>query len=310
MIQDQLISVVVIVYNSSKYILETLDSIKRQTYQNLELIISDDCSFDSTVSICRTWVNENKYRFTRVKLIEASENTGISANCNRGYKAVRGEWVKMIAGDDILLENCINSNLEYALVHKCHVLFSKIRCFKSVDGINQVLDIRPNVFEEHFFDYSPKEQFELLLESNIIPCTPSAFLRTQTVKLLGYTDERFPFVEDYPLWVRFTQRGFHLDYFPVVTVLYRLEESITRNKSAFINERYLYSLERFYKEILFPLYPMKKIVLKYSLMIYFFKMKIAVVIFKNKKTFISMTCIKLFSLLDPFWYKSKFKKYK
>ena len=55
--QDILVSVVVITYNSEKYILETLESIKTQSYKNLELIISDDCSKDDTVMICRDWLD-------------------------------------------------------------------------------------------------------------------------------------------------------------------------------------------------------------------------------------------------------------
>ena len=52
-----LVSVPVITYNSAKFVLETLESIKAQTYQNIELVISDDCSTDNTVQICRDWVD-------------------------------------------------------------------------------------------------------------------------------------------------------------------------------------------------------------------------------------------------------------
>lgn len=67
--QDILVSVVVITYNSEKYILETLESIKTQSYKNLELIISDDCSKDDTVMICRDWLDKEGERFIRTKLI-------------------------------------------------------------------------------------------------------------------------------------------------------------------------------------------------------------------------------------------------
>src|SRR5690606_6477749 len=46
--------------------------------------------------------------------ITVTENTGIPANCNRGLRAVNGQWVKIISGDDILLNNCIRDNLDYA----------------------------------------------------------------------------------------------------------------------------------------------------------------------------------------------------
>lgn len=64
-----LVSVSVITYNSAKTVIETLDSIKAQTYQNIELIVSDDCSTDNTVEICRDWLTKNEKRFVRMELI-------------------------------------------------------------------------------------------------------------------------------------------------------------------------------------------------------------------------------------------------
>ena len=52
-----LVSIVVITYNSAEYVLETLESAKAQTYQNIELIVSDDCSADNTVETCSRWQN-------------------------------------------------------------------------------------------------------------------------------------------------------------------------------------------------------------------------------------------------------------
>lgn len=57
---NPLVSVIVITYNSAKYVLETLESIRVQSYQNIELIISDDCSKDNTIDICRNWIGKMK----------------------------------------------------------------------------------------------------------------------------------------------------------------------------------------------------------------------------------------------------------
>jgi alpha-1,3-rhamnosyltransferase len=71
--------------------LETLDSIKAQTYDNIELIISDDYSSDNTVDICREWLSKHKDSFVSVKLITSDKNTGIAPNANRGWYQARGE---------------------------------------------------------------------------------------------------------------------------------------------------------------------------------------------------------------------------
>ena len=125
-----LVSVPVVTYNSSKYVLETLESIKAQTYQNIELIVSDDCSTDDTVEICRKWIEENANRFVRTELITSPTNTGISANLNRAEAACRGEWVKPIAGDDLLLPDCIDICVNYVLNKENVIfLFGKIKTF-------------------------------------------------------------------------------------------------------------------------------------------------------------------------------------
>ena len=72
--ENPLVSIIVITYNSAKYVLETLESARYQTYQNIELIVSDDCSVDNTVEICNNWIKKNSNRFARVELITVNKN--------------------------------------------------------------------------------------------------------------------------------------------------------------------------------------------------------------------------------------------
>ena len=111
--EQPLVSVRVITYNSSKTVIETLDSIYNQTYPNIELIISDDCSKDNTVELCREWVKLHKERFACIQILTVEKNTGVTINIDRSEKACHGEWVKGIAGDDLLLPNCIETYVEY-----------------------------------------------------------------------------------------------------------------------------------------------------------------------------------------------------
>ena len=125
-----LVSIPVITYNSSKTILDTLDSIKMQTYDNIELIISDDASSDNTVSICKEWISKNQSRFVRVELIEGRLNVGISANANRAADVCKGIWIKGIAGDDILFPDSIGKYIKYVQNHPSAVyVFAKIKAF-------------------------------------------------------------------------------------------------------------------------------------------------------------------------------------
>ena len=97
-----LISVGVIAYNSAEYILDLLESVKAQTYQNIELIVADDKSSDDTVKKCNEWISQNKERFVRTEVIVPEQNTGTAGNYNRALFASNGEWMKFIDGDDIM----------------------------------------------------------------------------------------------------------------------------------------------------------------------------------------------------------------
>ena len=92
-----LVSICVITYNSSKTVLSTLESIKAQSYSNIELVISDDCSPDNTVEIVQQWLEENKSWFIRTELITVEKNTGVTGNVNRSCKNTQGKYVKPIA---------------------------------------------------------------------------------------------------------------------------------------------------------------------------------------------------------------------
>ena len=114
-IQMPLASIVVVTFNSAAYVLETLESAKHQTYRNIELIISDDSSTDNTIGICKKWLLNNKNRFVRTKLITVEKNTGVAANCNRGIANSTSDWIKFSAGDDLLLPNCIQDNMDFVI---------------------------------------------------------------------------------------------------------------------------------------------------------------------------------------------------
>ena len=63
MMENKLVSIVIATFNAEKYILDLLDSVKKQTYENLELIIADDCSVDHTQQIISDWLSEYQERF-------------------------------------------------------------------------------------------------------------------------------------------------------------------------------------------------------------------------------------------------------
>ena len=224
-----LVSIIVVTYNSAKYVLETLESAKAQTYQNIELIVSDDCSTDNTVEICRKWIEENKTRFVRNKLITVEKNTGIPANCNRGVRDAQGEWVKFIAGDDILMSNSILDNILQSkkLLKQYGVIYSKFTAFEITENGKKIVkvDIPKSICNNNC---SPQSRYELALRC-MGPSIQTMFFHCSVLMLNGGFDEEFKLLEDWPLYLRLTRASVPFIYLPIETIEYRIHNSSTFN---------------------------------------------------------------------------------
>lgn len=221
-----LVSVSVVTYNSSKTVVETLNSIFNQTYQKLELIVSDDCSTDNTVEICREWIDAHKERFERAELLMVEKNTGVAANMNRAADACRGEWVKDIAGDDVLLPDCVETYVDYVQENPEAVcVFANVDVFGGSEGDRKYWEDYFSI-EQEFFTWSNEEQYDYLtLIGNHIPAATAFYNRGKFVELGVRNDERTPFLEDRPKWITLLKEGVHFDYINKVTAKYRLSDS-------------------------------------------------------------------------------------
>lgn len=221
-IQDlPLVSVPVITYNSSKTVVETLDSIYAQTYPNIELIVSDDCSQDKTVEIVCEWIDKHKDRFVRTELITTERNTGTSANLNRAEAVCQGEWIKSIAGDDLLVDDCVESCIDYVNSHDdVIVLFGRMNAF----GADEERCKQSNaVFDYDMLQETAEKQLhKLIFERNYIPA-PTLFYHKERMRATGVrNDEHIPFLEDWPKWINLLRAGVQFHFIDKVLVKYRL----------------------------------------------------------------------------------------
>lgn len=225
--KNPLVSIVVITYNSSKYVLETLESANIQTYQNLELIVSDDASTDNTVEICREWVEKHEDRFVRTKVITVSENTGISANCNRGVRASHGEWVKTIAGDDLIKKECITKYIEFIEINKNlpKFLFSDVNKINSNGKLIDYENFSASIqWIDNFNSKSAAEQYKLLVHSNKVWASTWMFSKEMYDFILGF-DERYNFFEDRPFMLKATKNGYKIFFVDIKGAYYRIHEN-------------------------------------------------------------------------------------
>lgn len=221
MIKKPLISVIVITYNSAKYILETLDSIRDQQYEPLELLISDDCSTDETVVLCREWLDRNQTYFSRTNIRIAERNQGIPANCNQGLSDATGEWIKFLAGDDTLFPGTFEQAADFINRQpQSRIFASSFASFQDAFSEENLVATRDDSDLE-FYRLDAKRQYFLLLRNNYLHAG-TVFLQRSLLNEVGGFNEKYKFLEDHPMWLSITAKEEKIFYMPAYTLKYRL----------------------------------------------------------------------------------------
>ena len=140
---EPLITVGVPVYNGAKTIGACLESLIGQTYKNLEIIISDNCSSDETFAICESFAK----RDPRITLIRQNHNLGGTANFSYVLHSGSGDYFTWVASDDLRSPDFLEANLNFLLRHPDYIGSTS-----------------PNRFQYEHNIYSDKCDFDLILE--------------------------------------------------------------------------------------------------------------------------------------------------
>lgn len=248
---NELVSVRVVSYNAEQTILDTLESIKNQTYRNIELIVSDDCSKDKTVQIVREWLAQNKSRFVRTKLLTVDHNTGVCANMNRALKECEGVWIKGIAADDILLPNCVEDYMNFVSNNpNCRFVASLARVYEE--------NFAPENYRSTMGDCSHianrliNDQIAMVAFHHTINA-PSCFYNKNMLLEIGGYDNKYGY-EDHPLYLTILENGNALYYMPKETVGYRIHNSTVFDTGRLFKYEFVKQSKKFRKERCFKYY--------------------------------------------------------
>ena len=99
---DELISVIVPIYNTEKYLVECVESIRKQTYSNIEIILVDDGSTDASIAICDEFAEKD----SRVRVFH-KKNEGVAVARNFGIQQSNGQYVVIVDSDDVAVDRMI-----------------------------------------------------------------------------------------------------------------------------------------------------------------------------------------------------------
>lgn len=250
--QNPLVSIVVITYNSSNTILDTLESIKVQTYKNIELIVSDDCSSDDmTIILIKKWLIENSISFIRTQLVESMVNTGISPNVNRGCKKAQGQWIKLVSGDDKLLPNSIADYVHFVSENpQCSICFGK---FQFWGDDKEFVNKCKSYYEQIYYPYLKAEykvQWRRIQETLFVP-GPGLFYKKSLWKQVGGLDERFPFADEYPFIYNILESGERIYFLDKDVYGYQIRKGSLCRDELGVNKRVFHDQYHYFKEVYF-----------------------------------------------------------
>ena len=196
--KNQDITIVVVTYRSSKYVIETLDAIYNQTYPSIHLIISDDCSPDDTLQVCQEWLDTHEKRFLSAKIIKTPKNLGSVGNCKQALVQVATELYVMTAGDDYLapthVEKCVE---KFQLMPDIALAYTNAYLVLEKEG--------GRLIKEDITRFQEGGIFDELLQLNFWPKSTGWMLRKNAVESVGgYNTDVW--VEDYDLALRLAEK--------------------------------------------------------------------------------------------------------
>lgn len=186
-----LISVLMPVYNVENFIEEAVTSITNQTYKNIELIIIDDCSTDSTYTKIQTLALKDK----RIKLYKNDKNKKIVETLNYGLQKAKGEFIVRMDGDDTCVPNRIEKMWKYLCTHSEIALVGSY-----INTINESGEIIKSYKKEI-------ENSKILKYCKY--STPVYHIWMTTKKIYDEIGEyRMPYAEDYDYLLRILSHGY------------------------------------------------------------------------------------------------------
>lgn len=200
---NPLVSVGVASYNNSKFILETLNSIKNQTYRNIELIINDDGSNDGSKELVSNWLAENAN--IPNLYINSNVNLGICKSLNKIIENCSGDYVCLIGSDDVYLPEFISKRVLYmeGISGDGALCFSNTYLI-DVSGVRVGMDYRA-IPDSDIYEYLARTSQSL--------CKPFTYLiRRSTFEKIGNFDESLMYEDlDWILRVTAKLNVFFLD---------------------------------------------------------------------------------------------------
>lgn len=195
-----LISVIIPTYNREKFIGKAIDSVLRQGFPDLEIIVIDDGSTDGTRKVLEAYGDTVRCIY--------QENSGVSSARNSGIRSARGMWLAFLDSDDEWMPDYLSAQIQYCEEYSEAVAHITNAVTIGLDGRRSSLFVETGLITK--FKANPSLIFERPL-SAIVKHAPwflqSAIMRKDMVLTAGLLDEELSIAEDFDLVARVALRG-------------------------------------------------------------------------------------------------------
>lgn len=120
MIRDELVSIIMPTFNAAATVAESIESILRQTYQNWELLISDDGSTDDTIAILDSYAQNDE----RIQILKLKGNSGAGVARNNSIREAKGRYIAFCDSDDMWMADKLEKQLAFMKINKYQFVFA------------------------------------------------------------------------------------------------------------------------------------------------------------------------------------------
>jgi len=182
------VTVLMTVYNGSRFLRDSIRSILNQTFNNFEFIIVDDCSTDDSLKIIHSFVD------SRIKVIRNPQNIGLTKSLNKGLKSAKGKYIARMDADDISLSDRLTLQYKYLEEHSDISLLGGGAHF--IDENNKVTRTKLRLPDHDSI------LFYCFFNNPFIHS--SVMFRRECLATVGLYDEYYKYAQDYELWTRWT----------------------------------------------------------------------------------------------------------
>lgn len=209
-----LVSILCLSYNHSQFVEEALNSVLNQTYKNIELLIADDCSSDSSKTVIEQWLTKHP----GITFVANPTNIGNTKTFNKLLALSKGGFIIDLAADDVLVPDCVEKQLnafENSKFENAGIVYGNA---ENISETNEHLDYYYEVDREgKIINVPPSGNIYLsvLGQSHKI-CSVSSMVKRDVYEKLGGYDENLAY-EDLDLWIR-ASRKYNFEFIPEVLV--------------------------------------------------------------------------------------------